>query len=333
MLALPEIDMMTALVFAGSGIAFGSCGVALAVGALDRTRARFGRRLGRVGVLSAQATAAEIAASIRRREKSARGEQMDQWLRDRLPKRELLQARLARTGRNISLSQYVAACVAVAVAVGTIAFLLGMPWPIATLIGLVGGGLLPHMWVDIVTGKRTRKFLSQFPEAIDQIVRGVRSGLPVGEAIAGIARELSDPVAAEFQAVVDSIKLGRTLEEALWRTGIKLGIPEFNFLVITMIVQKETGGNLAETLENLSDIIRRRHQMQQKARAMSSEARASALIVGSLPFILGAILVLINPEYIGKLIHDPRGPFLLGIGLGSEVMGFLVMIRMAKFEI
>ena len=100
-----------------------------------------------------------------------------------------------------------------------------------------------------------------------------------------------------------------------------------------MVVQKETGGNLAETLENLSDIIRRRHQMQQKARAMSSEARASALIVGSLPFILVAILTLLNPEYIGKLITDPRGPWLLGAGLASEMMGFLVMTRMAKFEI
>lgn len=331
--AFPEIDMMSGLVFAGSALAFASFGIAIAAGVVDRSNARLGRRLGRVGVFSTDSLDADIAATIRRREKGARSEQMDQWLRDKLPRRELLQARLTRTGRNISLAQYVGFCFGIAIAAITLMFFFGVPAIGAIAGGLIAGVMLPHMWVDIVSGKRTRKFLSQFPEAIDQIVRGVRSGLPVGEAIAGIARELADPVAAEFQSVINSVKLGRSLEEALWRTGIKLGIPEFNFLVITMVVQKETGGNLAETLENLSDIIRRRHQMQQKARAMSSEARASALIVGSLPFILVAILTLLNPEYIGKLITDPRGPWLLGAGLASEMMGFLVMTRMAKFEI
>lgn len=331
--AFAEIDLMSMLVFAGCVIAFGSFGIAVVAGSFDRARARVGRRLGRVGVLSAQASAAELAANIRRREKSARSEQMDQWLRDRLPKRELLQARLARTGRKISLAQYVAVSVGIAIGVGALGVVIGVSPVMAILAGLGAGFMLPHMWVDIVTGKRTRKFLAQFPEAIDQMIRGVRSGLPVVEAIAGVARDLADPVSTEFQTIIDSIKLGRSLEEALWRTGIKLGIPEFNFLVITMIVQKETGGNLAETLENLADIIRRRHQMQQKARAMSSEARASALIVGSLPFILAGILVAINPEYVGKLITDPRGPYLLGAGLTSEILGFLVMVRMAKFEI
>ena len=333
MLGYPEIDLHTTLVFAGLLATFASLGLGIAIATVDRSRARFGRRLGRVAGFSGEVTAADIAANIRRREKSARSEQMDQWLRERLPKRELLQARLARTGRNISLAQYVAVCVGIACALSTGSFVMGLPLLAVVLVGLAGGFLLPHMWVDMVSGRRTRKFLAQFPEAIDQIVRGVRSGLPVGEAIAGVARELSDPVAAEFQSVVDSVKLGRSMEEALWRTGIKLGISEFNFLVITMVVQKETGGNLAETLENLSDIIRRRHQMQQKARAMSSEARASALIVGSLPFILGALLTVLNPEYIGKLVTDPRGPYLLGAGLASELTGFLVMIRMAKFEI
>src|SRR5690606_27165757 len=149
----------------------------------DRERARLGRRLDLVGTRSAEALAADLAATIRRREKSARSEQMDRWLKSRLPKRELLQARLARTGRNISLAQYVVACLGIAAAGAALAALAGLPPVFAILVGLLLGGLLPHMWVDIVAGRRTRKFLTQFPEAIDQIVRGVRSGLPVGEAI------------------------------------------------------------------------------------------------------------------------------------------------------
>ncbi len=328
-----EIDTMTVIVFVGSLCAIGSLLFSVVLVGFDRERARLGRRLDLVGTRSAEALAADLAATIRRREKSARSEQMDRWLKSRLPKRELLQARLARTGRNISLAQYVVACLGIAAAGAALAALAGLPPVFAILVGLLLGGLLPHMWVDIVAGRRTRKFLTQFPEAIDQIVRGVRSGLPVGEAIANIGREMTDPIATEFQNVVDSVKLGRTLEEALWRTGLRLGIPEFNFLVITLVVQRETGGNLAETLENLSDIVRRRHQMQHKARAMSSEARASALIVGSLPFILCGILSIVNPDYMAKLYTDPRGLMLLAAGLTSECVGFLVMVRMAKFEI
>lgn len=333
MSAVPKIDLMTAIVFIGSLLAFSSLLFSVATLGADRMRARFARRMDRVCSRSADALAADVAAMIRKREKGARSQQMDQWLRAKLPFRERLQARLARTGRNITLVQYVSASAGIACFGALLAIMAGFSPLLAAPAGLLLGIVLPHMWVDMVAGRRTRKFLTQFPEAIDQIVRGVRSGLPVGEAIASIGRDLADPVATEFQSVVDSVKLGRSLEEALWRTGLRLGVAEFNFLVITMVVQKETGGNLAETLENLSDIIRRRQQMQQKARAMSSEARASALIVGSLPFILGGILMLVNPEYMSKLYTDPRGLFLLGAGLLSECMGFLVMVRMAKFEI
>src|SRR3546814_3398263 len=112
--------------------------------------------------------------------------------------------------------------------------------------------------------RRANRFLAQFPEAIDQIVRGVRSGLPVGEAMKSIAAELADPVAAEFQSVVDQIRIGQNMDEALWSVAARLRIPEFNFLVISMAVTRETGGNLAETLANLSDNIRKRHPMQKK---------------------------------------------------------------------
>src|SRR5690606_35700925 len=193
--------------------------------------------------------------------------------------------------------------------------------------------LLPHLWLGMMETRRSRKFLAQFPEAIDQIVRGVRSGLPAAEAMKAIAQELADPVATEFQAIVDKVRLGQSMDEAMWSVAARLQIPEFNFLVISMSVQRETGGNLAETLENLSDIIRKRHQMQQKVRAMASEARASAWIVGALPFILFGAMMVLNPEYGSALFTDPRGKMLLGAAIGTELLGIFIMSRMAKFQI
>ena len=330
--AFAAIDPIAGLIFAGSLAAFGSGLLAAAAMRADRLRARATRRLERVGARPGDPLAA-ARAGAGKRDQGAHGRQLDAWLRSRLPMREALQERLARTGRKISLVRYVSASVAIMTAAAALLLLLGFPVVPAVALGLLLGLLLPHAWVGMTIRRRTAAFLAQFPEAIDQIVRGVRSGLPVGEAIAGIARELGDPIASEFQTVVDSVRLGRTLEEALLRTGRRLGVAEFNFLVITMIVQKETGGNLAETLENLSDIVRRRQQMQQKVRAMSSEARASALIVGSLPFVLSGILLLVNPDYLSKLFTDPRGLYLLGAGLASEGLGFLVMMKMARFEI
>src|SRR3546814_20517034 len=111
-----------------------------------------------------------------------------------------------------------------------------------------------------------------------------------------IAAELADPVAAEFQSVVDQIRIGQNMDEALWSVAARLRIPEFNFLVISMAVQRETGGNLAETLETLSDIIRKRHQMQKKVRAMASEARARPRLVGALPVLLFGAMMVLNPR-------------------------------------
>lgn len=327
---LTELDVLTIAVFCGALVAGGSI-ITVAFGAGGTFRARQTQRLARVGSRSWEVAAAEAAANIRKKQSGSRG--LDELLRRSLPRREALAERLEKTGRDISVTQYVLATIAVMGTLGFAARFFGVPPLFAVMIGVGAGMYLPYRFVGYLINRRIRTFLAQFPEAIDQIVRGVRSGLPVGEALAGIGRDLEPPISTEFQSIVDSVKLGRTLEEALWETSRRLDIPEFNFLVISMVVQRETGGNLAETLENLSDILRRRQQMKDKARAMSSEARASALIVGSLPFILSGVLYVANPDYLMKLFTDPRGLFLLAAGMTSEVVGFFVMVKMAKFEI
>jgi tight adherence protein B len=164
-------------------------------------------------------------------------------------------------------------------------------------------------------------------------VRGLRSGLPVAETLGVVAQEVPGPVGEEFKAVVERIKIGRTMEESLQVAADKLGTAEFQFFVITLAIQRETGGNLAETLSNLADVLRKRAQMKLKIRAMSSESKASAYIVGALPFIVFGMIWWINPEYIGDFFIDER---LIVTGLGGLVwmgIGVFIMAKMVSFEI
>ncbi len=168
---------------------------------------------------------------------------------------------------------------------------------------------------------------------MELIVRGLRSGLPISEALGIVAREIPGPVGDEFRAIVERTKIGRTIEESLQVTADKLAMPEFQFFVIALAIQRETGGNLAETLSNLADVLRKRAQMKLKIKALSSESKASAYIVGSLPFIVFALIYWINPEYLTEFFSDPR---LMLAGAGGLVwmgVGVLIMARMVSFEI
>ena len=170
-------------------------------------------------------------------------------------------------------------------------------------------------------------------DAIDLMVRALRSGLPISEAIVGAGQEIGDPVGTELSTVEGGMKMGRDLDSLLWDIAKRIDAPELRFFIIALSVQRETGGNLAETLANLSDLLRRRRMMQQKVRAMSSEARASTMILGSLPFVVTGILLLTSPTYIRIMFTDPRGLMLTGLAVGMLGLGIGIMIKMAKFEI
>ncbi len=138
---------------------------------------------------------------------------------------------------------------------------------------------------------------------------------------------------SEFRHIADAMKLGQPLEVALSEAAQRIPLTDFHFFVISLSVQKETGGNLTETLENLSNLLRRRQQMKLKIRAMSGEAKASAYIIGSLPFILGTIIYMMNPEYTSQLFTDPRGRIMVGVGLAWLSIGAVIMAKMVSFEI
>jgi tight adherence protein B len=246
---------------------------------------------------------------------------------------EALEVRLDRTGKGWTLSQYIYASLGLTMAIAVLVFLQsGAPF-LALGVGAVIGCGLPHLVVGFMIKKRTNEFVSKFPDGIELLVRGLRSGLPVAETLQVVAEEVPGPVGIEFKSVVERIKIGKTMEDSLQEAGDKLGIPEFNFFTITLAIQRETGGNLAETLSNLADVLRKRSQMKLKIKAMSSESKASAYIVGSLPFIVFGLIYWINPDYLGQFFVDDR---LIIAGLGGLIwmsIGAFIMAKMVSFEI
>lgn len=250
-----------------------------------------------------------------------------------LPRPAQLKKRLAMTGKSWTVGQYGMATLGLIVGVALLLALRGAPLLIALLIGVVAGAGLPHFWVGRTIKKRVNKFNAKFPDAIELLVRGLRSGLPISETMAVVGAEVPGPVGEEFRSVGDKMKIGRSMDAALQETADRLGTPEFQFFVISIAIQRETGGNLAETLANLATVLRQRSQMKLKIRAMSSESKASAYIVGSLPFIVFGLIFWIAPDYMGNFFKDQR---LVIAGIGGMIwmgIGAGIMAKMVSFEI
>ena len=250
-----------------------------------------------------------------------------------IPKPALLRKRLEQTGKSITLGKYAMVSVGLLVGIAGLFLIKGAPILFALTFGLFVALGLPHIVIKKMITRRVAKFNSNFPDAIELMVRGLRSGLPITETLGIVATELPGPVGLEFRAVSDKMKIGRTMEAALQETADRLGTAEFQFFVITLAIQRETGGNLAETLSNLADVLRKRAQMRLKIRAMSSESKASAYIVGALPFIVFILVYMINPGYMANFFVDER---LIVAGIGGLVwmsIGVFIMAKMVNFEI
>ena len=250
-----------------------------------------------------------------------------------IPKPALLRKRLEQTGKEITLGKYAMVCIGLIAFVTLALKFKGLPFLLSLLLGVFVGIGLPHFVIGKMIKRRLAKFNNNFPDAIELMVRGLRSGLPITETLGIVAQEIPGPVGIEFRMVADKMKIGRTMEAALQDTADRLGTPEFQFFVITLAIQRETGGNLAETLSNLADVLRKRAQMKLKIRAMSSESKASAYIVGSLPFVVFGLVWMINPHYMAPFFSDER---LMIAGIGGMIwmgMGGAIMAKMVNFEI
>ncbi len=290
------------------------------------------RRLAMVKDRHAASTEAVVAAQMRKTIQSS-GNRGGSSLTSMLPRREELEKRIRRTGKRWTLTQYMFASMGLFVVATGAMLIIRAPFAMAALVGLMLSLGLPYLVVGMAIRKRVAQFNARFPDAIDLLVRGLRSGLPVTETFQVVSQELPGPVGEEFKGVIERIRIGNTMEAALQESADMLGTPEFQFFCITIQIQRETGGNLAETLANLSDVLRKRAQMKLKIRAMSSEAKASAYIVGALPFFVFGVVWVVNPTYLAGFFVEQR---LIVAGIGGLIwmsIGAGIMAKMVNFEI
>jgi tight adherence protein B len=250
-----------------------------------------------------------------------------------LPNPEHWRRMIERSGTGWSLGKFGA--IAVFIGLGTVVgtMLLRLSPFICWGVGALAGYYVPRLYIYWKIKRRSKSFLALLPDAIGLMTRGVRAGLPVTETIINVGREMKGVVGSEFRKISEQIQLGQPLEEVMWQAAGRIDLPEFTFMCISFSIQRETGGNLAETLDNLEQLLRNRKQMQLKIRAYSSEARASSMIIGSLPFIMLGLLSVVNWNYIQALFFTHSGNMLLAAAAGSLLLGIGALVKLASFEI
>ncbi|MBB4197274.1 pilus assembly protein [Rhodoblastus sphagnicola] len=248
-------------------------------------------------------------------------------------KRRSLEVRIAQAGLSMSKQGYlIASGIAGGITALMIFVLSGNP--IFGGAGLVIGALgLPSMWLSFMTKRRLKKFTLEFPSAVDVIIRGVRAGLPLGDCLRIIASEAAEPVRGEFRQIVEAQTLGMSVAEAVERMPERIPTAEANFFAIVITIQQKAGGNLGEALSNLSKVLRERKKMADKVRAMSSEARASAYIIASLPIAVALLVYITSPAYIEQLWLKETGRVVLFACFCSMAFGSFVMNKMISFDI
>ncbi|MBX9619579.1 MAG: type II secretion system F family protein [Hyphomicrobiales bacterium] len=239
----------------------------------------------------------------------------------------LEQAGLSWTKRGYFIGSGVAALVA---AIAT--FIVAQNPLIALAVGFVVGLGIPNWLVNFLKNRRLFKFIDEFPNAIDVIVRGVKAGLPLVDCIRICAQEAQEPVKSEFRKMIETQTLGIPLAEAVEGLAARVPIPETNFFSIVVTVQQRSGGNLSEILGNLSKVLRDRKKMKAKINAMSQEAKASAAIIASLPFLVLIMVYLSSPDYIQLLWTTPTGKLLMFGSVLWMLAGILVMRKMINFD-
>jgi tight adherence protein B len=316
-------ELMPLLIGLGAGLVAVLLGVAV-----------FGGRRRRVVELPGLPGAGTELPSLRRDDSDSGIVTLDRLVKRYLPRRAALRDRLARTGLNISAGSFVMICGTLFLVVFMAqSRIFHMPAFLSFLSAITIGFGVPHSVVGWLGARRLDKFNRLFPDGLDIMVRGLRAGMPLQDSITVVAKEIGNPVGSEFKLIEQSATIGQPLDLALAESAKRIKTTEYQFFVVSLALQRETGGNLGETLSNLSDILRRRQQMKLKIKAMSSEARASAVIIGLLPFAMFTVLMMVNRDYVMKLFIDGRGLIMTGVALFSIVVGIVAMMRMMRFEI
>ncbi len=248
-------------------------------------------------------------------------------------KRLTMEQTLDQAGLPVKPKHFYFASLITAVFFGFVGLVSGQQLWVTGLLIVIGGLGFPRWVVNFLRKRRQKKFVDEFSNAIDVIVRGVKSGLPVNECLKIIAREAPRPICDEFHMLTEGIRIGLSLEQALERMHERMPLQEVNFFGIVLLIQQKTGGNLAEALGNLATVLRSRKLMEGKIKALSAEAKASAYIIGSLPFLVMGAVKLASPDYLDPLFSTRMGNFIL-IGAGVWMLtGILVMKKMTQIKV
>jgi len=305
------------------------------------TDKKAGARLTRVKAAEADIGKAK-AARDRVQELSKRRKSLQDTLKDLEKKQEeknkyigdkSLKSRLTQTGLPLTVGRFTMISVAIGIFAALGLLVAGMSLLAALGAGFVVAFGLPRWILGFLVKRRRNKFLEELPNALDVMVRSIKSGLPLNDAIRMIASDGKDPVKTEFQRVVESQRVGLSVPDACTRMLQTMPLAEVNFFAIVITIQSQAGGNLSEAIGNLAKVLRERRKMKAKVQALSMEAKASAVIIGALPFIVATLVYLTSPQYMMILFTDTRGHLIM---LGSAVwmtIGIVVMRNMINFDI
>jgi tight adherence protein B len=247
-------------------------------------------------------------------------------------KRVTIDTMLTRAGLDLSTTQFLIFASITGIVFGAATYFLDGNLYIALAVTLVGGAGLPLWVLKFLAKRRLKKFVDLFPDAIDIIVRGVKAGLPLGDCLHIISAEVAEPVRSEFRVIVEAQSMGLSIAESVDRLVARVPISETSFFSIVIGIQQKAGGSLSEALANLSTVLRERKKMEGKIKALSSEARASAYIIGSLPFVVGGLVYLTSPKYMELLWMTQTGQFVM---VGSALwmgLGVFIMKKMVSFD-
>jgi tight adherence protein B len=293
--------------------------------AIDRRTADLRRR---ISAVSHDATESDREALLRRA-RFARSAPLEALLRDFGPARRLEQL-IEQSDAEVTVAQILGWSAGLFLAGLFFALILGRS---AMVLVALAGASVPPLWLLAVRAQRSRHLSEQLPEALEMMSRSLRAGHALSAAFENVARELPAPVSVEFARAFEEQRLGLDFDEAVRRIALRCpSNGDVKLFAISAVIQRETGGNLAQILDKIAGLIRERFRFHGKLRALTAEGRTSALVLGALPFVMGLVLAILNPGYMAQLVVDPLGNLILALGVGSWALGQLVLFRLSRVD-
>ena len=244
-----------------------------------------------------------------------------------------LAMRLEQAGLSISTKQFWIASLICCLVCSALSKIMGVSTFVFIMVIITSFFGLPRLFLKLKTKNRQKKFMDDFADALESMMRLLKAGMPVSEAIKMVSREFTGPMGEEMGRVFDQQKIGVPLPEAVLEASRRMPLTEMQMFATAIAIQTQTGSSLSEVLQNLADVIRARFRLKRKVQALSSEAKASAMIIGALPILVATGLYFVNPEYIILLFTHPTGKFMLGCAIGWMMLGVLVMRQMINFKV